>query len=315
MSTDRHQPSMVDEDAVLANAFRSVRSEYDGEREEADLTLQRALFQTRVQKKRQRITRWALLPAAAVLIASTAWAGATGRLPSVSTMLDAIYEGREHTPPAPVPSSTSLRVPTSSTAAAFTADPTPPAAREPAAREPAASGVVASSPPSAGSAESAPASSTPSMVPSPKAARVTEALSASSAPGPTPSAPSAAAPSMARAAENAASPPRAALAPPAPSSSASDPHAALFAEAHRLHFTEHDPARALAAWDRYLDAAPNGRFAPEARYNRALALVRLGRRTEAQQELAAFSNGMYGEYRRADAKALFDALARDASSP
>jgi hypothetical protein len=101
----------------------------------------------------------------------------------------------------------------------------------------------------------------------------------------------------------------------APVASASDPHAALFAEAHRLHFTERDPARALAAWDRYLDAAPAGRFAPEARYNRALALVRLGRRVEAQKELAVFANGMYGDYRREEARALLDALARDAARP
>ena len=68
-------------------------------------------------------------------------------------------------------------------------------------------------------------------------------------------------------------------------SSAADPNATLFAEAHRLHFTEHDPARAVAAWDRYLAAAPRGKFAHEARYNRALALVRVGRHAEAKQEL------------------------------
>ncbi|MBX3223183.1 MAG: hypothetical protein KF795_21910, partial [Labilithrix sp.] len=102
--------------------------------------------------------------------------------------------------------------------------------------------------------------------------------------------------------------------PPAPSASAPDPHAALFAEAHRLHFTERDPARALAAWDRYLAAAPDGRFAPEARYNRALALVRLGRLVEAKPELRAFASGAYGDYRRDEAKALLDALARDGST-
>ncbi|MBX3211621.1 MAG: hypothetical protein KF850_06280 [Labilithrix sp.] len=102
---------------------------------------------------------------------------------------------------------------------------------------------------------------------------------------------------------------------PAPAISAPDPHAALFAEAHRLHFSERAPARALAAWDRYLAVAPEGRFAPEARYNRALALVRLGRHVEAMPELAAFASGAHGSYRRDDAKALLDALARDASPP
>lgn len=74
---------------------------------------------------------------------------------------------------------------------------------------------------------------------------------------------------------------------------------------------EKDPARAIAAWDAYLAAAPNGRFAPEARYNRALALVRLGRHAEAKKELEAFANGSFGEYRRTEARALLDALARD----
>lgn len=110
-----------------------------------------------------------------------------------------------------------------------------------------------------------------------------------------------------------AAPPKTLAAAPAPTTttSANDPHAALFADAHRIHFVEKDPARAIAAWDAYLSAAPQGRFAPEARYNRALALVRLGRHAEAKKELEAFSNGTFGEYRRAEARALLDALARD----
>jgi len=91
--------------------------------------------------------------------------------------------------------------------------------------------------------------------------------------------------------------------------------AALFAEAHRLHFVDRDPVRALAAWDRYLAAAPSGRFVPEARYNRALALIRAGRELEAKRELEAFANGTYGGYRRDEARALLDAIDGDASRP
>jgi hypothetical protein len=105
------------------------------------------------------------------------------------------------------------------------------------------------------------------------------------------------------------------VAPVAPvattTASANDPHAALFADAHRIHFVEKDPARAIAAWDAYLAAAPQGRFAPEARYNRALGLVRLGRHAEAKKDLEAFANGTFGAYRREEARALLDALARD----
>ena len=79
--------------------------------------------------------------------------------------------------------------------------------------------------------------------------------------------------------------------------------------AHAAHFVDHDPARALAAWDAYLRAAPNGEFAPEARYNRALSLVRLGRTAEAQSALEPFATGAYGNYRKTEASALLERLA------
>jgi len=45
----------------------------------------------------------------------------------------------------------------------------------------------------------------------------------------------------------------------------------LYQRAHALHFEKRDMASSLAAWDAYLEAEPNGRFVPEARYNRASA--------------------------------------------
>jgi len=95
----------------------------------------------------------------------------------------------------------------------------------------------------------------------------------------------------------------------ASSSSAPDPTLALYRRAHAAHFVDHDPARALAAWDAYLSAAPNGSFAPEARYNRALSLVRLGRTGEARTALEPFANGAYGGYRQAEASALLQGIA------
>jgi hypothetical protein len=112
------------------------------------------------------------------------------------------------------------------------------------------------------------------------------------------------------ASELAVAPP--ASAPPATPAASADPASDLFAEAHRLHFVAKDPARALPAWDAYLAASPRGRFVPEARYNRALALVRLGRTAEAQRELEAFARGDYGNYRRDEARALVDALQKTA---
>jgi len=84
----------------------------------------------------------------------------------------------------------------------------------------------------------------------------------------------------------------------------------LYREAHEAHFVRGDCAAALALWDRYLALSPLPRLAVEARYNRAIALVRLGRRDEAARALRPFADGDYGSYRAADARALLDALAR-----
>ena len=83
---------------------------------------------------------------------------------------------------------------------------------------------------------------------------------------------------------------------------------AAYRAAHVLHFDEHDPAGAIAAWDAYLAAYPSGRFALEARYNRALCLVRLGRTSEARAALAPFVEGTHGGYRQQEATALANAL-------
>ncbi len=83
---------------------------------------------------------------------------------------------------------------------------------------------------------------------------------------------------------------------------------ALYLRAHQAHFVAHDAAAALRGWDDYLRAYPSGRFAIEARYNRALALVRLARYAEARAALAPFAAGTYGGYRQREARALLDAM-------
>jgi hypothetical protein len=84
----------------------------------------------------------------------------------------------------------------------------------------------------------------------------------------------------------------------------------LYAAAHRAHFVDLDPAAALSAWDAYLRAAPTGALAPEARYNRALCLVRLGRRDDAIAALQPFASGSFGGYRQREAADLVEALQR-----
>jgi hypothetical protein len=84
----------------------------------------------------------------------------------------------------------------------------------------------------------------------------------------------------------------------------------LYERAHRIHFQEGDFARALPEWDGYLSAFPSGRWAPEARYNRAIALIKLGRFREARAALAPIAAGEYGEYRRSEARSLIETIER-----
>lgn len=82
----------------------------------------------------------------------------------------------------------------------------------------------------------------------------------------------------------------------------------LYRAAHRAHFGGSAPATALAAWDAYLEKSPKGRFALEARYNRALCLVRLSRSAEARAALEPFARGAFGGYRKREATELLEAL-------
>jgi len=95
-------------------------------------------------------------------------------------------------------------------------------------------------------------------------------------------------------------------APSARAAAAESAELALFRRAQSLHLA-HDP-RAIAAWDAYLRVVSAGALVPEARYNRALALVRVHRYTEARTALQPFAEGQYGNYRRQEARALLARL-------
>jgi hypothetical protein len=75
-----------------------------------------------------------------------------------------------------------------------------------------------------------------------------------------------------------------------------------------LHFHGGDPAQALGAWDAYLASYASGTFAPEARFNRAICLLRLGRREEARSVLVAIAESNSAVYGRERARALLDAM-------
>lgn len=81
----------------------------------------------------------------------------------------------------------------------------------------------------------------------------------------------------------------------------------LYTRAHRLHFDGY-AAAALAAWDDYLLQFPDGRFVPDARYNRAIDLIKFRRYTDARAALQPFADGAFGEYHRQDAQRLLRSI-------
>lgn len=148
------------------------------------------------------------------------------------------------------------------------------------------------------------------FAPEPPASLPTPATtpSPSTPPSPTPPTPPppAAAPTPPAPAPSAPTTPSAPPPPLAPQTPSPD---ALYREAHAAHFTDANYALALAAWDRYLAAAePGHRWRTEARFNRAVALVRLGQTDAARRALAPFAEGEHGSYRRDDARRLLAVL-------
>ncbi len=98
----------------------------------------------------------------------------------------------------------------------------------------------------------------------------------------------------------------------APASGPSDAESEAYGRAHRAHFDESAPERALSAWDDYLRLYPRGTFEPEAQFNRAICLVLLRRFAQAEHALRSFADGRLGNYRRAEAEQLL-AWLRDRS--
>lgn len=97
--------------------------------------------------------------------------------------------------------------------------------------------------------------------------------------------------------------------PPPPVEDASSADLSLYQTAHTLHFVSKRYDAALTAWDDYLRGSPNGAFVVEARYNRAICLVKLGRKAEARIALQPFADGkVAGGYRREEAQKLLDRL-------
>ncbi|MEB2312355.1 MAG: tetratricopeptide repeat protein [Sorangiineae bacterium] len=260
-------------DDLLERAARALADTDPAPRDQIDATRTRIMAALHHERRRRTTIVSFLLPIAAVLVGSTAWAAANGRLPALS----AIFRG-EATPAARV-------LPRSNAPHPTTRAPSPVAM-----------------PTSAAALTQAVETRAPSPIETP-------------APTATAAAPRIEAPAPGRADAGAPAAPSVLPATTTSPTQTTAPRLAgpddgddLYRAAHQAHFVAHDPVKALAAWDAYLAVAPRGRFVPEARYNRGLALVRLGRMAEARAALEPFARGAYGTYRSDEAQRLLDGL-------
>jgi len=87
-----------------------------------------------------------------------------------------------------------------------------------------------------------------------------------------------------------------------------DPALSIYQSAHRSQFRASDCNAAVQGYAEYLNVAPSGSFAVDARYNRAVCLIKLGRTSEALTILKPFSEGRYGSYRQKRAGKLLEAF-------
>lgn len=100
--------------------------------------------------------------------------------------------------------------------------------------------------------------------------------------------------------------------PPTPVEDASSVDLSLYQVAHKLHFNDKNYSAAIGAWDEYLRGSPSGAFVAEARYNRAICLLKLGRKEEARVALQPFADGkVAGGYRQDEAKKLLERIASE----
>jgi len=288
-------------DVVVQRAARALREQVTGEHRGAGFTRARVINGLH-RKRRRRWVHWILFsPALALLVGGSAWAQATQSWPTIwltvqtvaARSVQLLAGSAEDAEPPPAPKT--LRQASSASSAQSepsVSPPSPPAPPEsaalPAPAEPETALVAEHSMPRAKRSPTAASKAAPKTK-----RKTTEEISpvhddrTSGPPFSGDSAPQNTLPIT---------------------EAGPDPENVAFRRAYDLQ-ERANHAAALQAHEDYLRQFPRGRFAPEARYNRAVLLIRLGRYSEARRALEPFVEGAYGNYRRTSARRLLEALA------
>lgn len=290
---------------LLRKAAEAMRTQRTGHTAGSGFTRARILNDVRAGRKKRN--RWWRIgfPVGIILAGTTAWASASGKWPevwvNVSTLLNlpltdngaserSLATAKSHATPKP-------RLPGAKDSAQDLG------AVAPAPTELAAAEVATAEATAVATAEAAPTPEPPSAAPNPGMTAAAVALAS-------------------KATRSGNELPRfthAKFAPePAPSAAKPAPEAPLppvleaeieeFRKADDLYRRVGDLRSAVSAYRDYIRSYPTGRFVPEAKYNSALALLKLGRTTEARTLLTPFADGAYGSYRQGAAQRLLDAL-------
>lgn len=276
-------------DDLLSSATAALReTSVEGDGAGTRLRVRRSL-EANHRGRRQLVS---FLTATSILLAGTmSWAFATGRAAAVwRAIVDPAPVAAPAPAPAPVVAPAPMPAPVAR-APRHQAVPELPDVGQGVEPPPVLAAMPPPAPPAPAPTDPAPADPAPTdPAPAPTAAPVLPA------PPPPPPVP-------------AAMPPPARAAAPARLATVRPPVEALYRRAHELHFRGADHAASLAAWDAYLAAEPSGRFVAEARYNRALLLIRVGRYADARTALEPYARGeIAGGYRSAEASRLVERL-------
>lgn len=265
----------------LERATQALREDYDGTTPQPARTRARIFLSLHEGRHRRRVRWWFGVPLAVIFAGSTAFAGARGDLSSLFTFVTSSFRSWTEDEPLEAPK------------------PLPGAQKTKAT--PAKTPLVSKPEEAHPSDEAEETAESDEEKAFPKAASEPEEMTSTPSPRARAFGPPASSSTRARKAPDARS-----AAPGSESKEAR--HLDLYRRAHEAHFQERDCERGLLAYDRYLAADPRGRLVPEAQYNRALCLVRLGRREPARRALEPFAAGKYGRYRQREAQELLEAL-------